>query len=240
MSPHESRIGLLSTIETPALGHVIEALTLRHIRIDCVLSDSKVPSVKERAIEEQRTEGKLPEIALDRFTELHIPFYHVGSHLSDASLSLIRKRRIDFLVNAGTPRILNRPVLGAPRVGVVSCHPGLLPNYRVCTCVEWAIYEDAQAGNTVHFMAERIDEGPIILQEPLVFSKLDTYSDIRVTVYRAGFDLLARALEKIAGEDLTPQNLPPQGAGRYLKVISKDKMQAVVNRLHRGEWAYQC
>ena len=240
MNKEAPRIGLLSTIETPALGHVIEALTRRGLGVDCVLLDSKVPSAKERAIEEQRTDGTLPAVPLDRFADLLIPYYPVGSHLSDACRTLIRERRIDLLINAGTPHILGRLILAAPRVGVVSCHPGLLPAYRGCTCVEWAIYEDAQVGNTVHFMTEGIDEGPIILQEPLVFHKNDTYSDIRVTVYRAGFELLARAVKKVVDEGLTSDGLLPQGDGRYLKVIPEDKLRVVVERLRRGEWAYQC
>lgn len=56
----------------------------------------------------------------------------------------------------------------------MNCHPGLLPKFRECTCVEWAVYLDEEVGNTVHFMNEKIDEGPIIVQEALHFKKMTT------------------------------------------------------------------
>ena len=61
-------------------------------------------------------------------------------------------QKIDLLVNAGTPRILKSNLLKAPSIGVINCHPGILPDFRGCTCVEWAIYLDQPIGNTVHLI----------------------------------------------------------------------------------------
>src|SRR5439155_416003 len=143
------------------------------------------------------------------------------------------------LVNAGTPRILGPEMLGASTVGVVNCHPGLLPRFRGCTCVEWAVYLDEEVGNTVHFMNERIDEGPIVLQEALNFTKNDTYVDVRVKVYEHGHRLLARGVAKIIAENLRPEKLEPQRDGRYWDVIGRDKMDEVLRKLAAGAYAFQ-
>lgn len=233
------RVALLSTVEAPYLGHIVAALTEHGVAIDCVLFDPLNPSEKECRIEDARTDGKLSSIPFWSFETSKIPSFHVKSHLSDACLGLIKERKLDLLINAGTPRILDSQLLEAPRIGVINCHPGLLPEFRGCTCVEWAIFLDAQIGNTVYFMNERIDSGPIVLTSPLTFSKKDRYSDVRVAVYRAGFDLLRRATRTIIDERLTPERLAPPEDGRYFKVIPEDKLAAAVAKLNRGEYAFQ-
>ena len=233
------RIALLSTIEAPYLGHIVAALVRHEVVIDCVLFDPLNPSEKECKIEAARTGGKFPSSPFWSFESLNIPGFHVKSHLSEACFELIRGRKLDLLINAHTPRSLKSRILGAPRIGIINCHPGLLPDFRGCSCVEWAIFLDLQIGNTVHFMDAEIDTGPIILSEPLVFSKMDRYRDVRIAVYREGFNLLGRATQKIIMEDLNPEKLPPQKDGRSFKVIPEGKLEAVIEKLNRGEYAFQ-
>ena len=233
------RIGILSTADGPRLGYVVSALREQDIAIACILVDAKRTTERERAFLEERTEGKLPPIPLAALDRRDIPCVTVGRHGSEACLAEIRNRELDILVNAGTPRILEPPMLRAPRIGIVNCHPGLLPDFRGCTCVEWAIYLDEPIGNTVHFMNEGIDEGPIIVKEAVSLRKSDTYSDARVAVYRAGFRLLAEGLRKTVNEGLRPEHLPPQGPGRYFPVIPEHKMIEMCDKLRRGAYAYQ-
>lgn len=234
------RVSLLGTLDAPFLGYIIREFIAQGISIDSVILDSKAMSAKDWAIHEERTQGRFPLIPLDQFEEHNIPFYFVNNHVSGVTVNLLRKRGIDILVNSGTPRVLNSHILNAPKRGVINCHPGLLPKYRGCTCVEWAIYFNEQVGNTVHFMTPKIDEGPIILKEALVFSKQDYYVDIRTKVYRHGIELLANAVNKIIAEDITCESLEPQPEGQYFKPIEPEKMREVIGKLQRGEYAYQC
>ena len=233
------RVGLLSTSDAPLLGHIVSALREHDIAIACILLDAKRAMERDKKIFEERTESKLPALPLAALDRREISCVAVGRHGSEACLAEIRDRELDILVNAGTPRILKSPMLGAPRIGIVSCHPGLLPDFRGCTCVEWAIYLDQPVGNTVHFMNENIDEGPIIVREAASLGPVDAYSDVRVAVYRAGFRLLARGLRKTANEGLRPESLPSQGPGRYFPVIPEDKMIEMRDKLRRGAYFYQ-
>jgi len=233
------RVGFLSTIDVPFLGYFIREFTQQGVPISAIVLDAKLQGAKDKRIHEERTAGRLPPIPLEEFESLHIPFYFVANHSSKVTADLVRDLSLDLLVNAGTPRILKTDILRAPSIGVVNCHPGLLPKFRGCTCVEWAIYLDEQVGNTVHFMSEGIDEGPIVLQEGLVFGEKDTYVDVRVKVYEHANRLLARGVKKIAEESLTPKDLPPQGQGRYFKVIDDEKMELVLEKVRFGKYAYQ-
>jgi len=233
------RVALLSTIDAPFLGHVVQELTREDVAISAVILDAKLQSPRDHRIHHERTAGRMSPVPLEEFEALHLPFYVVSNHSSKATAELVRALSLDLLVNAGTPRILGPEILEAPAIGVVNCHPGLLPRFRGCTCVEWAVYLDEQVGNTVHFMSARIDEGPIVLQEGLVFGKKDTYVDVRVQVYEQGNRLLARGVRKIIAAGLSPATLPRQVDGRYFGVIEEDKMDEVVRKLAAGAYAFQ-
>ncbi len=233
------RIALLSNNREPLLGYQIAELLKQNTAIHAILMDSKVMSDKDLQIFQERTAGHFPEIPLHQFAKEGIPFYFVDDHRSPITAALVARLNIDLLINAGTPRILTNTILRAPRVGVVNCHPGLLPQFRGCTCVEWAVYLDEQIGNTVHFMTEGIDEGPIVLQEGLTFRRTDTYVDVRVKVYQHALHLLAKGVRRIVDEGLSVKQLPAQGSGRYFKVIESKVMEEVVQKLALGRYAYQ-
>jgi len=233
------RVGILSSLHCPFLGYAIEALHDLGIDATAVLLDSKDYGAEARRIHEERTGGRMPRRDLDSFEDQRIPFYFVAHHASTATAGLVQQLEIDILINANTPRILKRDILAAPKVGVVSCHPGLLPQFRGCTCVEWAIYLNEQVGNTAFFMNEGIDEGPVILKEALTFSKSDAYEDVRTHVYKSGLRLMAQAVERVAREGLAPDGLEQQTDGRYFNVIEDDKLREVIQKLEKGAYAFQ-
>ena len=135
------KICLLSTLNSYILGNMLKRFMESNIKIDSVLIDSKSPTKKELEIEKFRTEGKLENIFIDEYVKT-IPVKHVENHCSDESVNWIKSRNVDLVLNCGTPRILKQNILLAPSIGVLNCHPGLLPNFRGSTCVEWAIYFD--------------------------------------------------------------------------------------------------
>ena len=233
------RIGLLSTNNSPLLGYYIQQIVECGLSISAVILDSKSLSDRDIELHIERTANRMPPIPLAKFESLHIPIYDVENHSSKQTVDLVRSANLDILVNAGTPRILKKPIIEATRLGVLNCHPGLLPLFRGCTCVEWAIYLDEPIGNTVHLMTEKIDEGPIIALEELSFSKSDSYVDVREKVYRAGFRLISNCLKGLSEGTITPDNYIIQGDGRYFRPIDQDKMKVVFDKLRAGRYAFQ-
>ncbi|HEY9080148.1 formyltransferase family protein [Magnetovibrio sp.] len=233
------RVGLLMTVDAPMGGYVIQAMLERGVTIDALIFDSKIISQVDLDLHEERTGGRLPPIGLHTFEHHKIPGYFVANHNSAATLSLLEQLDLDILVNAGTPRILKNPILNAPRIGVLNCHPGLLPHYRGCSCVEWAIFNDEPVGNSVHLMTEEIDEGDVLMTEPLSFASDATYQDIRIGVYQAGFELLAEATHKLNTFVLDRASFKPQDEGRYYGPIDEDSMAEVLTKVREGRYQYQ-
>lgn len=233
------RISLLSTPNSEILGYIIKKLMEHNIPIHSIIFDSKQLSHKDLQIWQDRTDGKLPLIPLFEFEKLKLPFYFFGSHNSIVTEKFVKDSKIDLLVNAGTPRILKSYILKVPKIGVINCHPGLLPKFRRCTNVEWAIFLDEQIGNTVHLMTDEIDEGPIILQESLIFRKLDRYSDIRTKVFERGFELLARGIMKLMESTCDIRKQEYDKNGKYFDVIEEEKMNFVIEKLNNGLYPFQ-
>ncbi len=233
------KIGFLSTLNNFFVGRMIRECLDVGIYIDAVFLDEKDVTEKDKSIHEERTGGRFDSLPLYVLEDACIPFYLLKNHNNNQCISLSKELQLDLLVNAGTPRIIKKNLLAAPSRGVVNCHPGLLPGFRGCTCVEWAIYLDRQVGSTVHFMTQGIDDGPIVLKESLTFSQKDNYMDVRIKVYNHQISLLARGLKKIIDEEMRPEDLPEQGKGNYYSVIDQDKMVVVIEKLAKGEYKYQ-
>ncbi|OHB19555.1 MAG: hypothetical protein A2854_00740 [Parcubacteria group bacterium RIFCSPHIGHO2_01_FULL_56_18] len=229
------RVSLLSTADSLILGYIIEAFLRHAVPIHSILLDPKPVSEHDRAIFLHRTAGKMPPIPLTTFKEAKLTVFSFPSHLSDECTEFVRENAIDILVNAGTPRILSPAVLRAPSMGVLNCHPGVLPQYRGCSCVEWALYNNDPVGNTVHFMTKEIDRGHVVRTEIIALGENDSYEDIRIKTYLGGFDLLARCIRDILAGTVTMKDFALSGEGTYHKPMPEDLFRQLMTRMHHAK-----
>lgn len=166
-----------------------------------------------------------------------VPFYFVESHNESRCHRLLAELQADVLINLGTPNILKEKTLAIPSVGVVNCHPGLLPQYRGCTCVEWSIYNGDPVGATCHFMTEGIDDGPIIAFAVMPVEAGTEYAKIRADMVDHQVRTLISGLRRIAEEGLTKDKLPQQGEGSYYGVIPDELMPEVIEKTRTGDYS---
>lgn len=244
--PHNFTFGFLSTIHAPLLPFTLEAALANGCNDIVVICDSRLPSEKDKKIWQERTGGAF-EIVDNRGPSIYnlgnsmIPFYFVDSHNSAQTIDIIKSLGIDCLFNAGTPRKLSNRIIRSVEYGVVNVHPGLLPEYRGCTCVEWAIYNDDKIGNTAHFMDESYDMGPIINSEWYEFPKDADYQAVRVKVYQEGCRMAGRVLGEIKTKRIRPadglQQNPAQG--KYWGPISDDDLAVAISKLQDSKYRYQ-
>lgn len=204
------RIGFLTTLDNPLLPHFLLEAHSACLNV-FVICDKKKISEKDQAIWFERTAGLLDE---GNIYNSSYPFYFVDNHNSDDALSLIDDLRLDCLFNAGTPRKLSKVLLDSVEHGVINVHPGVLPKYRGCSCVEWSLYNGDPVGNTAHFMNIEYDAGPIIEIETLDCIEGLSYIDIRVQLYTLGCKLAISVLKEVERRGLRPLDLPPQDEGR--------------------------
>lgn len=197
-------VGILSSVNNPLLPlSLMRCINLHAVKVFPII-DLKMFSVKDLNLWLKRTNEDLiaqafsTDISLMNQKDMHTPFYFVKNHNSKEFLDLIRKLDINCMLNAGTPRKISQNILNHVEKGIVNVHPGVLPKYRGCSCIEWAIYNDDQIGNTVHLMTSDYDAGPVLKIETYNFSQQSNYKDIRTHVLLRSVELAAESLEMLA------------------------------------------
>jgi methionyl-tRNA formyltransferase len=108
----------------------------------------------------------------------------------------------------GWSQIARRPLLDAPRLGVIGVHPTLLPVGRGRAAIPWAILKGiTHTGVTMFRLDEGVDTGDIIAQEILPIAPTETATTLYERVRVAHEVLIANVWPNLmAGKvSLTPQ-----------------------------------
>lgn len=219
------------------LGHKIEAALASGATVAGVICDAKTIAERDLDIWRDRVGEGIAPIPLHAFAPSRVPFYFVDDTNARAAVALMRDLELDLLLNGGVPRILKRPVLRAARLGVANVHPGLIPEYRGCCCIEWAILNGDPVGNTVHLMSEEIDLGTVVLRRAVDLNGTDNFQSVCARVYMEGVSLLAEALRQLSeGSAVLGRPLEP-GEGAYYKPVDDTLLEQVKDKLRRGEYA---
>jgi methionyl-tRNA formyltransferase len=202
-----------------------------------LICDNAPPIQRDVELWNQRTGGKLGRYELSLQTRQHLatvgaPVYFVENHNSAYCVDLLRSLHLDVLINSGTPRKLNAAVLTASSLGVLNAHPGQLPQYRGCSAVEWSLLNNDGLGNTIHFMNERYDEGPILRFQPYHPKRHASYQEIRAGLYEDSGLLIADVIRSMASGEVTVEDAHPQdeNLARHWDPIDDESMQLVLSR----------
>lgn len=242
------KFGFLSTLESLILPYMVNYAINEKIKNISIFLDAKGISDKNKFIWMKRTGGlfgdfKSPNNSLFKIKNYSIPFYFVDNHNSIDAIKLYKKLKIDCLFNAGTPRKISNEVLNLDAIpqGVVNIHPGILPQYRGCSSVEWAILNDDPIGNCVHFMDKNYDTGPIICDEKYNFVNEKNYIDIRNKVYLSGCKLAAKALKKIQIGEINIHNAQKQddNIARYWDPTPKELEDKAIEKANQRMYKFQ-
>lgn len=147
--------GILSVNNFPFLDSFLENLKKKSCLPKIIIFDNKLLTNKE--IERYCLRKKYSDIRFHKKNQYKISYFQVQDHNNTETIEIIKKNELDFLVNLGTPRILKEKIIKSSKLGILNCHPGLLPEFKCCCCVEWSIFYDEPIGNTLHWMDTSID-----------------------------------------------------------------------------------
>ena len=226
------RIGLL-TNPNPIFGtELIKALKKRNILIESIIVDKKLTTTKDIDIHNERTNNKYVVKTIFKQDNTNANIVYVDNHNSKEVVKLIKETNLDLLLNGYTPRILDTNILTSTPLGVLNCHPGILPDFRGCMAVEWSIFYNKPVGNTIHWMTAGIDEGPIIVSRKSDINLEMSYEKIRTKVQLDGINLFAETvkkciLKKISWTGITQKN------GTYYKPMNNDAFNDVKNKINK-------
>ena len=136
------------------------------------------------------------------------PKYFLDKRSFDKALvARLTEEKIDFIVLAGYMRILSPFFVRRFQHRILNIHPALLPFFKGAHAIQDAFECRAKVtGVTVHFVDQKIDHGPIILQESLPINPKDSLASLEKKIhalehriYPKAIDLFARGRLKISG-----------------------------------------
>ncbi|WP_462323486.1 phosphoribosylglycinamide formyltransferase [Desulfoplanes sp.] len=138
------------------LDAIIEAIDERRLdaRISVVISNNPDAYGLERA----KIHG-LP------YTVINHVDYSSREAFDDALIGTIRESGADAVILAGFMRILSPTFIGAFSGKILNIHPAILPSFAGTNAQrQQADFGVRLAGCTVHFVDEKMDNGPIVIQ----------------------------------------------------------------------------
>lgn len=133
-------------------------------RISCVISN--------------KAEALGLKVAQDHGIPTHIvphTEYDTKQDFEDALLHKLQNYTIDLICLAGFMRILSNHFIENAGCDIINIHPSLLPKYKGLDTHQRALDAgDIEAGCSVHFVTEGVDEGEVIIQKSVPVLPDDT------------------------------------------------------------------
>ena len=131
-------------------------------------------------------------------------------------LQRLREMRVDLVISVSCPQIFRKRLLALPPMGCVNVHAGPLPRYRGMLPTFWVLYErERETAVTVHFMNERLDDGPIILQEAVAIPAGETQANLMRRCKIVGAHLLGQTIDLLEMGEVRTRPNPREEATYY-------------------------
>jgi methionyl-tRNA formyltransferase len=113
----------------------------------------------------------------------------------------------DVICSVYYRNIIGEKVINACDGKIFNLHPSLLPKYRGCSSLTWAMVNGEQeAGFTYHYIDKGCDTGPILISKSVAIEEWDTQQTLYQRVMFEGISYFPDALDMvISGECGAPQ-----------------------------------
>ncbi|MDD4938885.1 MAG: phosphoribosylglycinamide formyltransferase [Candidatus Omnitrophica bacterium] len=121
--------------------------------------------------------------------------FHGKKEFEDKIIEYLEESKIDLIVMAGFMRILSPGFVEKYSGRILNIHPALLPAFKGSHAIKDAFeYGVKVTGATVHFVDEKMDHGPIILQKAVVIEGNDSLGSLENKIHKAEHRLYPEAI----------------------------------------------
>ncbi|MDD5408877.1 MAG: phosphoribosylglycinamide formyltransferase [Candidatus Omnitrophica bacterium] len=101
-----------------------------------------------------------------------------------AIIQRLKSYKIDLIALAGFMRMLSPDFVRRYRNRILNIHPSLLPAFKGAHAIKDALdYKASSTGVTVHFVDEKMDHGPVILQERIKIRSCDNLASLEKRIH---------------------------------------------------------
>lgn len=134
-----------------------------------------------------------------------VPVFYPDKINTPEFLRLLESLDVSLIVSVACPQIVRKDLLEFPEYGCINIHGALLPKYRGRMPSFWVLANgETKTGVTVHYMNEKVDDGPILVQKEVPILPDDTlHSLVLRSKVQFGGLALAEAVAKLAAKDFS-------------------------------------
>lgn len=117
----------------------------------------------------------------------------------EKNLEYFSKNKFDLVALAGYMRILPTEVLAQSKF--INIHPSLLPAFKGKNAILRAFMHGVKvSGITIHFAEEKVDEGRIIAQFPVIIQAQASFDEFEAEIHATEHKLYPIVIEKILSD----------------------------------------
>jgi len=187
-----------------AIINAIRNKKLKKTRIALVVCDNNKAYALKRA-----RKARIKSIVVQRGN------FESKSKFEKEIIKHLRQEKVELLVLAGFMKIIGKDLLRAYRNRILNIHPAILPSFKGAHGIKDAFdYGAKVTGVTVHFVDDRMDHGPIILQEAVLIRENDTLVSLEDRMHKVEHRLYYRAIDLFVSKKL-------KVVGRKVKIVKK-------------------
>lgn len=176
-----------------------------------------------------------------------IPVFQYNKIRSPEGVAELRAFAPDLMVTVAFGQILSQENLDIPKYGCINVHASLLPKYRGCAPIQWAIINgESVTGVTTMQTALGLDTGDILLSEQTPIDHDETAGELFCRLSELGAKVLKETIEKLENGTLTRTKQDDAQATKCRMIKKEDgriDFSAGVRRVHdlvRGTNPWPC
>ncbi|MDT9587126.1 MAG: bifunctional UDP-4-amino-4-deoxy-L-arabinose formyltransferase/UDP-glucuronic acid oxidase ArnA [Candidatus Arsenophonus melophagi] len=173
--------------------------------------------------------------------EIGLPVFAPDNVNHPLWIERINKMQPDVFFSFYYRRILSKELLALAPEGSFNLHGSLLPKYRGCAPINWAILNgEIETGVTLHKMIAKVDAGDIIAQKKISIDIKDTALVLHEKITQASEQLLTDTLSLIRIGDYSSISQDESKASYFYRrriedgLINWSKSATAVNNLIRA------
>lgn len=153
----------------------------------------------------------------------NIPVVETRRIDTDELVNMIKDQAPDVIVSSDWETKISSEVAEIANKAAVNIHDALLPKYGGFSPVNWAMINgETEAGVTVHYLEEILDQGKIILQETVSINEKDTIVEVLEKIFKKISQITLDALSLIETDKVEALEQDLSKASFYHKIREQD------------------
>lgn len=226
-------IAIVGNKKNPLIHNLYKFLTKYKININKIYLEKINFTKKDLKIFKSRINSSYRFDYIENDKKLKKKIIYIDDVNDLKTSKIIKKNNTNLLIQMGVNKVFKKNILSSTSYGIINAHPGLLPAFRGCCPVEWAILLNKDIFVTTHIMGKKIDTGKVILIKKLNSKNINSYKNLRTEVLKLQYKSIFESIKKINRINFDHKKLKKIDAnkGFYFKPINNYLLKLVKKKL---------